>query len=232
MKSVKILHIGDMQNGFTRENGNLYVSGAQDIISPTNNFLNQVKKDIFDVILVILDTHFTEEYHLSDEGKVFPIHCEYGTPDWELSIDVTSLLKKQYLMKNLFTMWGKKGTSEIQITDSKRKQIYNALFHVVDDPHNPSRIISREDFLTAIKTDNPDTDIEVTMIGVASDYCIRYAMEGWLARGARVTILHDLTKGIEKETLQLLEEDKYHLYKSHRLRTISSIEYLDELSQT
>ena len=63
MKSVKILHIGDMQNGFTREHGNLYVSGAHDIISPANNFLSQVREGIFDVILVILDTHFTEEYH-------------------------------------------------------------------------------------------------------------------------------------------------------------------------
>lgn len=229
MKPVKILHIGDMQNGFTREDGNLYVNGAQDILARANIFLRQVRDGVFDFTIIILDTHFAEEYHQSEEGKLFPIHCEYGTNDWELAIDVSGLPNIQYFMKNQFDMWGEKKEQHIPFMDPQKKITYDNLFHMVDDPHEPTRAVPRDDFITAITSGN-SVNIDVTMIGVASDYCIRYAMEGWLARGARVTIVHDLTKGIEKETLQILEENKYQSFDSGRLRSISVSEYLNEVA--
>lgn len=229
MKSVKILHIGDMQNGFTRENGHLYVQGAQDIITPTNLFLRQVREGVFDYTLIILDTHFTEEYHQSEEGKLFPIHCEYDTTDWELSIDVSGLPNIQYLTKNKFDMWGEIERTNISFTSPQRQNAYGLLFHIIDDPHDPTRIVSRDDFITAMNIDRKAATIEVTMIGVASDYCIRHAMEGWLARGASVTIIHDLTKGIEKETPKILNEFQYRQYKKGRLRSVTSTEYIHEL---
>ena len=231
MKTIKILHIGDMQNGFTRQNGNLYVNGAQDIIAPMNAFLRQVKDSFFDYTLIILDTHFAEEYFLSEEGKQFPIHCEYGTTDWELSIDISGLHNPFYVMKNQYTMWGEKKEVDISFPNPQRKTAHDTLFHMVDDPHEPTRIIPRDDFITSLNPDDNSVSIEVTMIGVASDYCIRYAMEGWLARGARVIIIYDLTKGIEKETPQVLAEDQYQHYEYGRIRSISSDEYLRELAR-
>lgn len=226
MKPVKILHIGDMQNGFTREDGNLYVPGAQDIIDPANTFLRQIQDGDFDYILIILDTHFTEEYPQSEEGKQFPIHCEYGTVDWELSIDISTLPRKFYLTKNQFNMWAQKSECAITTTSLLRKRAYDSLFHLVDDLDNPTRSIFRDEFISMIKSGSDDPTIEVTMIGVASDYCIRYAMEGWLTRGARVTIIQDLTKGIEKETPEVLCEDQYRNFTSDRLRSISWREYV------
>ncbi|HWQ67248.1 MAG TPA: isochorismatase family protein [Methanospirillum sp.] len=229
MKIIKILHIGDMQNGFTQKNGNLYVKGAQDIISPTNVFLNQVCDRVFDHTFIILDTHFAEEYHQSEEGKIFPIHCEYGTTDWELSVEVSGLPNKQYLTKNQFNMWGEKSVQDILFTTPQRKMAYDMLFHVVDDPNAPTRHMPRDECIRAISSGYNGATIEVTMIGVASDFCIRYAVEGWLVRGARVTIIHDLTKGIEKETFQVLEEERYHQYASDRLRAVTSTEFLASL---
>ncbi len=228
MKSIKILHIGDMQNGFTREDGNLYVQGAQNLITPTNYFLRKVRDGFFDYTLIILDTHFAEEYFQSEEGKLFPIHCEYGTTDWDLSIDVSGLPNIHYLSKNQFNMWGEKGRTDIRFTSPQRKLAYDTLFHIADDPYEPKSIVPRDDFISAMSTDHNDAIIEVTMIGVASDYCIRHAMEGWLARGARVTIIHDLTKGINKETPQILDEYQYRHYESGRLQSMTGTDYVNE----
>jgi nicotinamidase/pyrazinamidase len=232
MKSVKILEIGDMQNGFTREDGNLYIKGAQEIIAPTNNFLRQVRKDVFDYTLIILDTHFAEEYGKTEEGKMFPIHCEYGTNDWELSIDVSDLPNKHYFTKNQFNMWSEKRLHPVSFSDSIRKNAYDNLFHFIDNPCKPTKKVSRDDFIKAMSPDHNSAKIEVTMIGVASDFCNRYAMEGWLSRGAHVTIIQNLTKGIEKETPQVLNENIYRQYKNNQLQSVDSNEYLRELVYT
>ncbi len=229
MKKITILHIGDMQNGFTRENGSLYVHGAQDIIEPSNTFLQRVRSGVFDHILLILDTHFTEEYYQSDESRLFPIHCEYGSNDWELSIDTSGLNQVHYLLKNQFTMWGNKAQSDPEFSDIQRKIVYDRLFHMLDDPHHPTKIISRDNFILDLIPDPASVSLQVIMIGVASDYCIRYAMEGWLTRGAEVTILSDLTKGIDKETPEILNEPAYRKYRPERLRSISSQEFLSEI---
>jgi nicotinamidase/pyrazinamidase len=184
---------------------------------------------VFDHILLILDTHFTEEYYQSDESKLFPIHCEYGSDDWELSIDTSGLTQVHYLLKNQFTMWGTKSESDPLFSDNQRKNVYDQLFHMIDDPHNPTEIIARDSFLQDLISDPSSVSLQVIMIGVASDYCIRYAMEGWLARGAEVTIISDLTKGITKETPEILHEPAYREYLPQKLRTISSEEFLSEI---
>lgn len=228
MKKIKILTVGDMQNGFIQEDGNLYITGARDIIVPTNYFLSHVRDGVFDVILIILDTHFAEEYSLTEESKMFPIHCEYGTYDWELAVDVSGLQNTRFLTKNQFTMWGDNRLHDIPFNDPQRKTAYDNLFHIVDNPYNPTEIARRDDYLEVLCPDCDSSCIEVTMIGVASDYCNRYAMEGWLDRGAYVTIIQDLTKGIEKETPQIIDEYRPH-HKDGRLRSVVSAEYLREL---
>ncbi len=65
---------------------------------------------------------------------------------------------------------------------------------------------------------NTDTNLhnlrglEVHIIGVASDYCNRFAMEGYLKRGATVVVLADLTRGIGAQTEEILQEEQYRKY--------------------
>ncbi|MDN7025783.1 isochorismatase family protein [Methanoculleus sp. FWC-SCC1] len=224
MQRVRLLAIGDMQNGFTREDGNLAIPGAEEILGLTNDFLRRVD-GFFDYTLIVQDTHFAEEYGRSEESRTFPLHCEYGTADWELSVDVSGLPNKHYLTKNQYDMWSRSGLHEISFDDPKRKIAYENLFHVVDDPHEPRARTTRDGFLAMLQQAGSGAAIDVTLIGVAADYCNRYAMEGWLARGARVTILQDLTKGIEKETPQVLAEERYRDYTPGRLRAVDSAEY-------
>ena len=230
MKKVRILHIGDMQNGFIHECGHLYVSGSKDLISPTNLFLKKIKDTDFDYIFIVLDTHFAEEYHQSDEGKLFPIHCEFETSDWDLSITVPDLQHTYYILKNRFDMWSQRDGTNIKLTSPQRKTAYDSLFCVIDNPSKPESVIPRDEFFSTIFSRESAKDIEVSMIGVASDYCIRYAMEGWLAINVHVTIISDLTKGIQKEISEVISEERYRHYLPDRLRLISSVKYLQELS--
>jgi len=226
---MRILDISDMQNGFTQKDGNLYVHDSVDIIQPINQFLKQINKDYFNFIFIVQDTHFSEEYYGSEESSLFPIHCEYGTKDWDLSIDVSDLSNKWFLSKNQFDMWSKNGLKNIVVRDEKRKVAYDNLFHFVDNPHDPTIRIARDDFFTSYIQDFQKESLDVTVIGVASDICNRYAMEGWLSLGAKVTIIDDLTKGIQKETAEILNEKKYDQYNG-RLRSVTSNQYLQELS--
>lgn len=232
MNRVSILQIGDMQNGFIQEDGNLHVPGAENLIGPANDFLRQVSGDVFDLILIVLDTHFREEYYETEESRQFPIHCEYGTRDWELALDLKVSPNIRYMMKNNFSMWTNPGKRALQCTDPGKKRVYDNLFHILDDPHAPSECIPRDEFLKAFFPGSLAADVEVTLFGVASDYCNRYSMEGWLSRGAGVTILQDLTKGIEKETPHVLAEDRYRRYIPERLRAVESAQYLREVADT
>lgn len=48
---------------------------------------------------------------------------------------------------------------------------------------------------------------EVTVIGVAADYCVRWAIEGLVARGFTVDVPQGLTRGIARPIAQVIAED-------------------------
>ncbi len=228
MRTIRILDIGDMQNGFLQKDGSLSISGAHAIIAPAQAFLQAAGNALFDHTFVVMDTHFAEEYAGSEESRQFPIHCEYGTGDWELAVRVTGLPNVRYFMKNRFGMWAEPEESRVRPSDPRRRAAYENLFRFVDDPHLPRESSGRDEYIRAISSGGDLSTLDVTLLGVAADYCNRYAMEGWLARGARVTILGDLTRGIHKEWPEVLSEEQYRSYGRGRVRVISSAEFLDE----
>lgn len=79
----------------------------------------------------------------------------------------------------------------------------------------------------------PLHNLEVHMVGVASDHCNRFAMEGYLARGATVVVLEDLTEGIELSTAEVLQEAKYKDYvATGQLSAVPSSQALEALHST
>jgi nicotinamidase/pyrazinamidase len=229
MNPVRILDIGDMQNGFLQPDGRLSIPGARDIIGPASAFLREAAgSGRFDHTFVVMDTHFSEAYSHSAESRQFPIHCEYGTRDWELAVDVSGLPRLRYLMKNRFSMWLERDGSGAGISDPVRKAAYENLYRFVADPHDPQAGVPRDEYLRSILHGGRGAPPEVTLFGVAADYCNRYAMEGWVARGARVTILGDLTRGIAKEWPEVLSEECYRSIGPGSVRVMSSGEFLEE----
>lgn len=229
-KTFKILDIVDIQNGFIAKDGNLSIEGAAELVSKIQTFVDNLPKDYYDLILVKYDTHIKGEYKLSEESKMFPLHCEYGTKDWELVIDPKDLESREnclFLVKNIFDMWGK-GTNvkkrDIDFQDEKEENLYNNLFNVFEDAKCEKPLAHRDELMNIIF--DGSHNVEVDLLGVASDFCNRDAFEGYLARGATVNIIEDLTKGIVKETSEVIAEEKYNEYTDEKLLNITTTDIL------
>ena len=67
---------------------------------------------------------------------------------------------------------------------------------------------------------------EVFLCGLLSDYCLQEALDGFLRRGANVTVLEDLCQGINKQIPEILQEPKYEYPVGEgRLRHITSAQF-------
>lgn len=196
----RILDIVDMQVDFMHVDGLLAVPDADRLIARTNDFFRTLPRDEYQFALFKYDTHFAVEYPHSPESQSFPhIHCEYGTKGWTLAVDDGLLADKlpvHYMTKNCFDMWADNPVSaaaQLEFAGVRDRQAYANLFHVTNDRDALARGVGREEFFAAL---GMDEDLEVTMLGVASDFCVHDAMLGYLQRGARVRVIGDLVTGI------------------------------------
>ena len=57
----------------------------------------------------------------------------------------------------------------------------------------------------------------VYIMGVASDFCVKYAIKGYLDRGYHVTVLQDLFRGINKQIDDVVSE-----FNTTKLKLITS----------
>ncbi len=69
-------------------------------------------------------------------------------------------------------------------------------------------------------------DREVYICGVLSDICVQQGMDGFLKRGAKVSVLEDLCQGLNKQIPEIISEPKYqNLVESGHLRHITSQQF-------
>ncbi len=168
----------DMQRDFVAADGALPVAGAQALVAPMRAWLAGLRREDVAGVLFTEDTHVPEVYAGSAEATEFPPHCERGTAGWELVVDPAALdaaIPRFVLEKGVFDMWAEPGMIER-----------------IDVPGAAPR-----DLFFARLQDEGVT--EVTVVGVAADYCVRWAVEGLIARGFRVTVPAALTRGIARQ---------------------------------
>ena len=89
---IEILDVTDMQNGFIT--GTLKNDTAKKIIPAVLEEINQWKAKKNCIIVATRDTHFKDSYVNSVEGKLLPLHCEYGTHDWEIEASIMKALEE------------------------------------------------------------------------------------------------------------------------------------------
>lgn len=168
----------DMQRDFMAADGALPVPGAEAIVAPVEAWLASLRPDAIAGVLFTADTHVPAVYALSGEARQFPPHCEVGTPGWALVVDpraVDRAIPAYRLEKSVFDMWAQAGLSLERI--------------------GTGETTDRDDFFAALRASGVD---EVEVVGVAADYCVRWAVEGLVARGFRVTVPATLTRGIAR----------------------------------
>ncbi len=195
----KIAVIIDAQVDFMKKDGALYVPGAEDTIDIINSYLESLtlENGYFGAIFTA-DTHDPESYKDSEEAKEFPPHCYLGTDGFDFAVDPSKVVQAKdggvdrFIMnKNVFNMWDQ--------TDLAVRP-----FKVIGEPVPIEGNQDRETFFNNALNAGIDT---VEVCGVASDYCVKWAIEGLLARKFKVVVYDNLVAGIERDIHQVAQEE-------------------------
>ncbi len=186
---ARFVVVVDTQWDFMAGEGALSVAGAEELIAPMQSWLSALTPDEVAGVLFTFDTHFVETYAASPEAAMFPIHCIRGTKGWGNMLDVALVdpaIPAWRIEKGVFDMWAEPG---LALEDAR-------------EPNQPT--IEREAFFADLAARRVT---DVTVIGVAADYCVRWAVDGLIARGFAVTVPAGLTRGIERQIDAVAAED-------------------------
>lgn len=185
---ARFVVVVDTQWDFMAADGALSVAGAEGLVAPMQAWLAALTPDETVGVLFTFDTHYRETYAASPEAAMFPIHCVRGTRGWENMLDVALVdpaIPAWRIEKGAFDMWAEPGLA-------------------IEDAHGAGSTMPREDFFSGLAASGIT---DVTVIGVAADYCVRWAVEGLIARGFTVTVPAGLTRGIERQIEAVAVED-------------------------
>lgn len=167
----------DTQYDFMMEDGLLYVDGAQSLIVPLTKYLAALDFKETLGVLFTFDTHTREAYEGSPESKLFPLHCELGTKGHKNVLNPHVLSFEYFEMqKPVFDMWAEEASSEHLWVYGGMPTYKNA-----------------NDFFMERK---PNIDV-VDIVGVALNFCVKQAADGFIERGFTVRLHPDLTCGID-----------------------------------
>ncbi|MGU3390232.1 cysteine hydrolase family protein [Sphingomonas sp. M1A8_2b] len=186
---ARFVVVVDTQWHFMAADGALSVAGAAALVAPMQAWLSALEPGDVAGVLFTFDTHFRETYAASPEAEMFPIHCVRGTEGWGNMLDVTLVdpaIPVWRIEKGVFDMWAEPGL----MIESAR------------DVAEPT--VARDRFFADLASRGVT---DVTVIGVAADYCVRWAVEGLIARGFAVTVPGGLTRGIERQIDAVAAED-------------------------
>lgn len=167
----------DVQNDFMRPDGALYVPGAETIIAPLQQHLATL---VSRGVLFTYDTHVLGIYETSEEAKQFPVHCVKASEGWQLAIERP--VDAFTMEKGVFDMW------------------HEPTLLV----HGPNVSVERDVFFDNLAAVGVTT---LRLCGVASDYCVKWAIDGALARSFKVQVIAGLTKGIERDMAQVIKDE-------------------------
>ncbi|PZU59111.1 MAG: hypothetical protein DI547_07720 [Sphingobium sp.] len=186
---MRFVVVVDTQRDFMAADGALSVAGAEALAGPMRNWLAALDPADTAGVLFTFDTHVPEVYAGSPEAQMFPPHCLRGTPGWSNMLDVSLVppaIPTWRIEKGVFDMWAEDGLSiePVNIADAAP--------------------IPRERFFAGLKAQGVT---EVTVIGVAADYCVRWAVAGLIERGFAVTVPAALTRGIDRQIDTVARED-------------------------
>jgi nicotinamidase/pyrazinamidase len=182
----------DCQNDFMAPKGALYVPGADGIVQNIQRFLDGLNTNDYCGVLFTLDSHRPTTYTTSEEAKSFPPHCYVGTTGWQLAVDTSRLIKTvpcYQIRKNVFNMWQEPG-----LLIKKLEEDYdNPMIDGVD----------RDVFFDNLAIDEGVTTIVI--VGVAADYCVKWAIEGAIHHKFYVDVVRGCTKGIDNQIEDVIE---------------------------
>lgn len=176
---ARFVIVVDTQADFMRADGALAVPGAEALAEPMQLWLDRLAPEDTAGVLFTYDSHEPDRYADSAEARLFPPHCLRGTPGWDNVLDAAGLapeIARYRLEKDVFDMWAEAG--------GKVEDMRTGALH------------ARDAFFEGLRARGIG---EVTVIGVAADYCVLWAAAGLVARGFSVRVPRGLTRGIVRQ---------------------------------
>lgn len=180
----RFIVVVDTQADFMHGDGALAVDGAEALIGPMQEWLVALDPAEVAGVLFTFDTHLAETFPGSAEAEQFPIHCVRGTPGWQNVLDAHAIapgIPTYRIEKGVFDLWAE---PDLMI-----------------EAIGSGEITARDAFFAALKAGGTGP---VTVIGVAADYCVRWAIDGLVARGFSVKVPQNLTRGIARQVEEVL----------------------------
>lgn len=177
----------DTQADFMQADGALSVAGAEALKAPMQAWLASLSPADTAGILFTFDTHLPEVYPGSPEAEEFPPHCLRESEGWANVLDagaIDPVIPIYRLEKGVFDMWAEPRLEVEAVATGARTD--------------------RESFFARLEADGVK---RVTVIGVAADYCVRWAIAGLVERGFAVEVPAALTRGIARPIDQVLAEE-------------------------
>ena len=177
----------DTQLDFMMADGALAVAGADALIAPMQHWLAALSPQETAGILFTFDTHDAATYPGSPEAAEFPVHCLRGGPGWGNVLDTAAIdpaIPVYRLEKGVFDMWAEPDLQVERVATGET--------------------IDREGFFARLKSEGVTS---VKVIGVAADYCVRWAIAGLVDRGFTVEVPTELTRGIARPIGEVVAQD-------------------------
>lgn len=203
----------DTQKDFMLPSGKLYIKDAETILPNLSKITNlAVRKGI--IVVSTGDYHSKEDPEISktpDFINTFPEHCIFSEEGAEF-VDQTypKLISRSYYLITPNTVGELYRNS---FSRSKDVVLYKNVFDIFKGNKYVEEVLE----LLQPKT--------VVVYGVSTDYCVRYAVEGLLARKYDVILVIDAIKGINEINSKKLI-DKWSYEDGVRLYNTSELEKL------
>ena len=174
----KILIVVDYQHDFASPDGALSVPNANVLAT---NIQSKIDSSDYEARVYTFDTHTQKDYSISDESKLFPIHCEFGTKGWNL-----------FNIKPLYEQW-----NELIESRTKPFEMFssaNEYFFTKDvfDIWEGNKMFPKWFEITF-----PKDEYEIEICGLATNYCVKMNIMGLIERGYKVNLIQDCVEGIK-----------------------------------
>ena len=167
------LIVTDVQNDFADPGGSLYVPGGEEVIERINAEVEQAT-DAGSVVVYTQDWHPPSTPHFEKDGGIWPVHCVAGTWGAELHPRLRVVGGAPIVHKGT---GGEDGYSGFTVRDPTSGEEHGTVLEELLRESGVRR---------------------TTVVGLATDYCVKETALDALVKGFETTVLTDAVRAVER----------------------------------